>query len=73
MVYGDAAGTDLDKSNGTLLSLKISGVTVMSGRFSSLLRRLGGGFWTHAECERRRGDKVQSVLGSTKSENFTLV
>lgn len=59
---------DLDKSGGTLLSLEISGVTVISGRFLFLLSQLDRGFWTHAECDRRKKEKVLCVLGSTKSE-----
>lgn len=40
--YGRIEEKDLDKSDGTLLSLQISGVTVIGGGFLSVLPQLGG-------------------------------
>lgn len=63
--------TDLDKSNGTLPSLEISWVAVISGWFLPLLPLHGGGLLSHIEWERKR-ENILSVFGSTKREILHL-
>ncbi len=71
-VDGRIEEKDLDKSGGTLLSLEISGVTVINGWFLFLLSQLDGGFWSHTECERRQKRKGSVRFGLDRESNFTL-